>query len=80
MATHKGECFCEAIQLEVSGNPKGWVIVIADHAVRGPVDQSMPLRSGGLRLCESQPVQNMLACSRKQQLARGNTAKNVEAI
>jgi hypothetical protein len=22
MATHKGECFCEALQLEVSGEPE----------------------------------------------------------
>ena len=38
MATYKGECFCGAVQVEVSGDPAGMGYVIADHAVHGPVD------------------------------------------
>jgi hypothetical protein len=62
------------------GNLKAWAIVIADHAVRGQVDLSMLLPFGSLTPCRSLQVPSMSACSRRRQQARGNTARNVEAI
>jgi hypothetical protein len=48
MATHSGECFCGAVKVEVSGDPEGMCIVIADHAVRGQGDRSTLSRCGSL--------------------------------
>ena len=68
------------LRLRSQGNLKAWAIVIADHAVRGQVDLSMLLPFGSLTPCRSLQVPNMSACSRRRQQARGNTARNVEAI
>ena len=38
MTTHKGTCFCGAVELEVSGAPKPWDIAIAGRAGRGRQD------------------------------------------
>jgi hypothetical protein len=54
--THKGECFCGAVLWRSRGTPKAWGMVIADHAVRGQVDQSTLLRFGNLTPCGSRPV------------------------
>ena len=48
MTTYKGACFCGAVQIEVSGEPKAWATVIADRAVLGRAARSTPLPSGSL--------------------------------
>ena len=75
--THKGECFCGAVQLEVSGDTGGDGLLslpLVPFVVRP--DPSTPSRFGTPMPCGSQPVPNTLVSSRRRRRASGNIARN----
>ena len=78
--TGKGGVFLPAVQVEVSGESEGMVIVIADRAVGGRPHPSTLLRCGSPAPCGSRKAPNMLACFRRRRRASGNTARNAVGI
>lgn len=77
---HKGECFCGADQLEISGEPEGMVIAIADHVGRGRTALSTLLRFGSPKQCVSLRARNILPRSKRQKPVSGNIAGSAVAI
>ena len=78
--THKGECFCGAVQIEVSGEPEamGYCHCRSCRSwSAGPVNAFTLWKPNAVG---SQPVPNTLACSRRRRRASGNIARNAVAI
>jgi len=75
-ATHKGECFCGAVRVEVSGEPEAMGYCHCQSCRSwsgGPVNAFTLWKPEAVR---SLRVRNMLLCSKRQKSVSDNTAKN----
>ena len=80
--THKGECFCGAVQLEVSGEPEamGYCHCRSCRSwSAGPVNAFSLWKPDAVRITGGAEHVGT-ACSRRRQRASGNIARNAEAI
>lgn len=76
MATHKGECFCGAVQLEVSGEPEvmGYCHCQSCRSWSGgPVNAFTLWKPDAVRVKAG--AEHIKACSRRRRRASGNTAQ-----
>jgi len=78
--THKGECFCGAVHMEVSGEPEamGYCHCRSCRSWSGgPVNAFTLWKPNAVRVTA---VPNKLPRSKRQKPVNGNTAKNAVAI
>ena len=90
MVTHKGECFCGAVQIAVSGEPEGmgychcrscrWWSAAPVNAFTLWKPDAVCITEGAEHVGMFQKTPNMSACSRRRRRANGNTARNAEGI
>ena len=79
-ATHKGECFCGAVHVEVSGEPEVMGYCHCQSCRSWSAARSVLSPFGSQTPCGLLRVRNMLPRSKRPNSVNGNTARNAVAI
>ena len=79
-ATHKGECFCGAVHVEVLGEPEAMGYCHCQSCRSWSAAPVNAFTLGNPTPCGLLRVRNMLPRSKRPNSVNGNTARNAVAI